>query len=498
MTITGTNFEQSGVPDVANLQVGSVELGSAPFTVDSPTQITADLPAASSFVPPNDQTDGAGEYQVTVTLTDGETSAVNMNTGFTFVDDNGSSQALPTVTGVHTFAGAEAGGNTVLVYGSGFTGATSVTFGGVAASTFTVNPSGTQISVTVPAYQDNVTTCDESGGSFGETATNDICQTQVQVTTPNGMSHEESIDPLYEGSVTFSDVGVIEVPPGDEAAPAATEYDYVPTPTITSISTTNGPGSLASENGDALVTIDGTGLNLSALEWVNFGDPTQAASQQFFSIVSDTGKEIQVVAPALANTTIGTTNVPVSVMTAAGLSNQVNATYAGVPTVTSVMATAGPTSGQPAGPDTGGTPIEIDGSGFANQATMVTFADVASQFSFGTQFNLDGQQRHQADDAHGRAEPGVRRHPGVHRHRLLAAELARVTTRPTSSSSSRRATRRSTPSPPTPVRRRAEPRSRSRVRTSAASPRSRSAAWTPRMRPTSRRCSTAARRARSR
>jgi hypothetical protein len=202
------------------------------------------------------------------------------------------------------------------------------------------------------------------------------------------MSHEASIDPLYEGSVTFSDIGVIEVPPGEEAAPATTEYDYVPTPTISSISTTNGPGSLASENGDALVTIRGKGLNLSALDWVNFGDSTQAASQQFFNIVSDTGTEIQLVAPALAPATVDTTTVPVSVMTAAGLSDQLHATYAGVPTVASVVATAGPTSGQPAGPDTGGTPIEIDGSGFANQATMVTFADIATQFSFGTQFNL--------------------------------------------------------------------------------------------------------------
>ena len=104
---------------------------------------------------------------MTVTLSDGETSAVDMSTGFTFVDDNGSAAALPTVTGVHTFAGTEAGGNAVLVYGAGFSGATSVTFGGVAASTFTVNPSGTQISVTVPAYQDGVTSCDQSGSSFG-------------------------------------------------------------------------------------------------------------------------------------------------------------------------------------------------------------------------------------------------------------------------------------------------------------------------------------------
>ena len=75
-------------------------------------------------------------------------------------------------------------------------------------------------------------------------------------------------------------------------------------------------------------------------------------------------------------------------MSAAGLSNQVNATYAGIPTVSSVVATAGPTTGQPAGPDTGGTPIEIDGSGFANQATLVSFNDIATPFSVGTQFNF--------------------------------------------------------------------------------------------------------------
>jgi hypothetical protein len=380
VTITGTNFEKSGTPDVAHIQVGSVELTSGSFTVDSPTQITADLPAASSFVPPHDQTDGAGEYQVTVTLSDGETSAANLNTGFTFVDDNGSAAALPTVTSVHSFTGTEAGGNTVLVYGAGFTGATGVTVGGVPASSFTVNPGGTKMSVTVPAYQDGVTACAQDGSSFGETAGNDICQAQVQVTSPSGMSHEASIKPLYEGMLTFSAIGVVEVPPGDEADPAATEYDYVPMP--------KDPGSLASEEGGALVTIRGKGLNLAALEWVNFGDPTQAASQQYFSIVSDTGTEIQITAPGLPILTVDPTNVPVSVMTAAGLSNQVNATYAGIPTVSSVVATGGPTSGHAAGPDTGGTPIEIDGSGLANQATMVTFADIATQFSFGTQFNL--------------------------------------------------------------------------------------------------------------
>src|SRR5262249_54525489 len=178
----------------------------------------------------------------------------------------------------------------------------------------------------------------EDGSSFdaGNNATNDVCQTQVEVTTPNGVSADATIKPLYEGAVSFNDNGVIPVPPGDEPAAASTEYDYVPTPTITSISTGGGPDSLASEEGDSLVTIHGKGLNLAALEWVNFGNPTLATSQQFFSIVSATGTEIQITAPSVDTLTINPTTVPVSVMSAAGLSNQVNATYAGIPTVSSV------------------------------------------------------------------------------------------------------------------------------------------------------------------
>jgi hypothetical protein len=393
VTITGTNFEKSGVPDVAGVQVGSYQVPTADFTVTSPTTITATFPAAADVIPPHDQTDGAGRVQVTVTLaSDGETSAANVNSGFTYVDDNGSAQPRPTVTSVDSFTGLETGGNTVDVYGAGFTGATGVTFGGVAATTFTVVHDWL-IQATVPAFQDPGTNCDENGSSFdpSENATNDICQTQVVVTTPNGMSATATIKPLYEGAVSFDDNGVLPVPPSEEAAPVSTEYDYVPTPTITSISTTGGPNSLASELGGSVVTIKGKGFNFAALDWVNFGDPTQATSQQFFNIVSDTGTEIQIQAPGLPSETVDPTSLAVSVKTTgmpAGLSNQVNATYAGVPTVSSVLASAGPTAGEPAAPDTGGTAIDIKGEGFANQTTLVTFNDIATPFSAGTQFNF--------------------------------------------------------------------------------------------------------------
>jgi hypothetical protein len=83
--------------------------------------------------------------------------------------------------------------------------------------------------VKVPAFSNGVTTCDQDGSfDVSQNATNDICQTQVVVTTPNGSSTTSTILPLYEGAIAFADDGVLPAPPGDEAAPAATEYDYVP------------------------------------------------------------------------------------------------------------------------------------------------------------------------------------------------------------------------------------------------------------------------------
>jgi hypothetical protein len=387
VTITGSHFQDSGNP-VVGVQVGAYQVPSADFNVSNGSHIVVTFPAAADTIPPADQTDGAGRVQVTVTLQDGETSAVTINSWFTYVDDNGSSAPLPTVTGVHTYAGPETGGNTVEVYGAGFTGATSVTFGGVPGTI--VSNTDTRIKVTVPAFQ-NATDCAQDGSTFGENAGNDICQTYVVVTTPNGSSAtgKSNILPLYEGAFSIASDGVIPAPPGEEAGPAATEYDYVPKPTITSISTsTADPGSLASEEGGTVVTIDGTGFNLATLDWVNFGDPTQADSQQFFNLVSVTGTEIQITAPALPSLTVGPSTLPVTIQTVAGISNSTNAIYAGIPTVGAVKATGGPSAGTNAGPDTGGTPIEIDGSGFANQTLAVTFNDVATPFSFGTQYNF--------------------------------------------------------------------------------------------------------------
>ena len=57
----------------------------------------------------------------------------------------------PTVTGVNPANGPTAGGTGVTITGTNLTAATAVSFGGTAATTFTVN-SATQITATAPAH----------------------------------------------------------------------------------------------------------------------------------------------------------------------------------------------------------------------------------------------------------------------------------------------------------------------------------------------------------
>ena len=299
VTITGTNFMSNGTPIVAGVQVGDYAVPVANFHVNSATSLTATFPAAAKVLPPGSSTSGAGRVQVFVTLSDGESSAPRPGSAFTYVDPN-AGQAIPAVTSVGPYGGSLAGGNIVTIYGAGFTGATGVKFGNVAASTVTVLHDW-EISATVPAYVGGTTACVKDGSSYGtgENATNDVCQVQVVVSNTHGSSKKATILPLYEGDTSYNAIGTISTPAGTEPAPAATEYDYFPPPTITSISTNAGPSSLASENGGSVVTIKGAGFNLAALDWVNFGDPNDAASQDF-DLVNVTGTTIQIVAPGLA------------------------------------------------------------------------------------------------------------------------------------------------------------------------------------------------------
>jgi len=121
VTITGANF--TGVTAVT---LGGV---SATYTVNSPTQITANVPAGTLY----DQqrwrvtnADGTGVYDPLFTIVHG---------------------SVPVLTNVSPMSGVI--GSAVTITGANFTGATAVTLGGVSA-TYAVD-SPTQITATVPA-----------------------------------------------------------------------------------------------------------------------------------------------------------------------------------------------------------------------------------------------------------------------------------------------------------------------------------------------------------
>lgn len=382
VTILGWGFESGGKPDVAGIQVGTWQIPPSKFTVTSAYSITATFPPAADTIPPGSPApqDGAGPTDVLVSLKNGQASAPTAASRLQYVNES-SSAPVPSITGLSPTGGREVAPTAVHILGSGFTGATAVTFGGVPASSFEV-VSPYEIVAIPPAYS-SATKCAPS--LPGETPTTDICQSQVQVTGPQGTSTTGQILAPLEGTLPPMDpMAVFALPPGCncEQEPAPTEFDYIPAPKVMSVSTSAAdPGSLASENGDTVITLTGKGFNLMDLDWVDFGDPSQAASQDFNETYVS-GTEIQIVAPPQSLSTEPFT-VPVSVKSLAGQSPGVPVTYAGVPTVTSAINTA---TGRNGAADTGGAPLAITGQGFDQAVGPIEFVDAESPFSIGTQY----------------------------------------------------------------------------------------------------------------
>jgi hypothetical protein len=391
--ITGTGFESGGSSDVAAIEVGAAEIPPSQFSVHSATTISATLPPARDVRPPTAPApqDGAGPAEVIVTLKDDESSAPGPNSTFEYVDAM-AGETVPSITGVIPYAGSASAPGHVTILGSGFTGAASVTFGGVAATSFTVN-SANRITATPPAYSSR-TACSPlpaTGVYAGENATNDICQVQVAVANAHGTSAPGRILPPAEGPVVVNSLGVLVAPPGCqcETMQAPTEFDYAPAPSITSVSTSAGAASLASENGGTVITVGGKGFDPLTIDWADFGTPALESSMDT-NYVFLTGTEMQIVAPGDA-LTVGEARIPVSVKSLAGQSAPATVVYAGVPKVTSVVNTANGTrlDGTYGAPDTGGTPIRVSGRGFAGQLIApIEFTDTKSTFSVGTQYTF--------------------------------------------------------------------------------------------------------------
>ncbi|MDZ5637369.1 beta strand repeat-containing protein, partial [Janthinobacterium sp. GMG1] len=291
VTITGTGFT-----GVTALKFGANN--GVSVTVVNATTMTATSPAGS-----------AGTVNVTVTASGG-TSATGAANQFTYIP-------APTVTSISPTAGPATGGSTVIITGTGFTGAAAVTFGATAATGFTVN-SATQITATAPP---------------GVAGTVD-----VTVTTPGGTS----------------------------AAGAADKYTFVAVPTVTSISPTAGPTA-----GGTSVTITGTGFTGAAA--VTFGS-TAATS---FTVNSAT--QITATAPPGVAGTVDVIITTPGGTSAAGAADQF--TYVAAPVVSSISPTSGPTTGGGAviisGSNFGGTTAVTFGATAAtgytvNSATQIT------------------------------------------------------------------------------------------------------------------------------
>jgi uncharacterized protein YhjY with autotransporter beta-barrel domain len=199
VTITGTNLTGTSAVSFGGVAATGV-------TVVSDTQITLVTPAHA-----------AGAVDVAVTTPGGATT---LAAGFTYTI------AAPTISSASPNAGTTAGGTTVNINGSNLSGITAVTFGGAAASSYTV-VSDTQLTAVTPAH---------AAGA-----------TDIAVTTPSG-------------------TGIL----------AAGFSFQAPLPTVSGISPSSGP-----TTGGTAVTV--TGHNFTGATSVTFGN----AAAGNVTVVSD-------------------------------------------------------------------------------------------------------------------------------------------------------------------------------------------------------------------
>jgi hypothetical protein len=280
VTLSGANFNGTTAVTFGSAQATN-------FAVISPTQIIVTAPAGS-----------AGTVDIHVTNPYG-TSASGAADQFTYADN-----PAPTVTGLATTSGPMAGGTSVVLAGTNFTGAFQIFFGTTAATNLTVN-SATQITVTAPAQGAGVV--------------------DVTVVTPYGTSATSPSD----------------------------QFTYLAAaPSVTGISTSTGTTA-----GGTTVVVSGS--KFTGARAVYFGTVLAPT----FTVTSDSS--LTVSSPVQA---VGA--VDITVLTPWGSSTPVGAdvfTYAaatGMPQVTSLSTSTGPTGG--------GTTVTINGSGFTS-ATQVLF-----------------------------------------------------------------------------------------------------------------------------
>ncbi|WP_199848698.1 IPT/TIG domain-containing protein, partial [Streptomyces sp. RTd22] len=340
VTLTG-----SGLGGATAVRFGSVNASS--FTVVSSSQITAVAPSGS-----------AGPVQVTVIGPGGTSNGVT----YTYV-------VSPVLSGVSPNQGPAAGGTSVALTGSGFSGVTAVRFGSVLASSFTV-VSSTQITAVAPsgsAGPVQVTVIGPGGTSNGVTYTYVVSPVLSGVSPNQGPaaggtsvaltgSGFSGVTAVRFGSVLASSFTVVSstqitaVAPSGSAGPVqvtvigpggtsnGVTYTYVVSPVLSGVSPNQGPAA-----GGTSVALTGSGF--SGVTAVRFGSVNASS----FTVVSPS--QIMAVAPP------GSAGpVQVTVTGPGGTSNGVTYTYAAGPVLSAVSPSQGPVSG--------GNTVTLSGSGF--------------------------------------------------------------------------------------------------------------------------------------
>jgi hypothetical protein len=299
------------------------------------------------------------------------------------------------VTAVAPATGPATGGTTVTITGTGFTGATGVGFGPVAAASFTVT-SSTSITAVSPAAAAGTVdvTVLNAGGASGTSAADQFTfaaaptvtgvspgtgspagGTAVTITgTHLGGATRVAFGGTSAGFEVESDTSITAYAPAAEAAgtvdvrvttaggtsarTSADRFAYVVTrPVVTAVAPTSGP-----QDGGTEVTI--TGSHLSGATDVEFG---RAAA--VFWVNDDTS--ITAYSPTAG--AAGTVDVTVaSYETRSATSAADRFTYLPAPAVTGV--------GPATGPAAGGTSVTVTGTGFAG-ASEVDFGGVPASFT---------------------------------------------------------------------------------------------------------------------
>jgi len=343
VTVSGTGFSTPGT-------TVDVEFGTSEATVDAVSDTALIVTAPPAATAPNTApASAAGAVEISVTVTDaaGEaTSGATIEALYDYVAENASSVAVPSISAIGPPAGNVKGGRTVTIWGSGFAadGTPSVSFGGVASLRVRVLHDY-EIRARVPA-KSRSTVC-ASGNGF---APSTVCQVQVVVATAAGKSATEPILPPQAGAVVFNAQGVIEPRSGYEEAPAASEYDYVPTPKVTLV--------VAGRSPVSPVRVFGSGFSVLSFDWVNLGPASSVESEQTkLDYLSPTSIVLTPTAENATNSSPTPFKGGVSVATAGGLSNVAASPWTAPPSVTHLSLLGGPTAG--------GAEVTISGSGLA-------------------------------------------------------------------------------------------------------------------------------------